>query len=221
MGRRGEDISQLAGTLFCLDARSGKKIWQYALTQAPNAFKTLGVFELRGKDDWVACAARQGLVITGRGADSVGLDLDSGKLLWKNAKCGIQPLIVSEVDQTFINQSGNRYDLMTGKIIGKERVFKKSGGCNYAVGSASLIFVRDRTAAYFDVDSGKRYAIRNLRSGCSNSFVPADGLLNVPCFSSNCVCNYPIQTSFSMYHLPSVEKWREKQGSEAGGFIAK
>ncbi len=211
MSRRGEDTTKLVGTLFCLDGKSGKELWKYQLQQAPHAFNSLGVFELREKDDWVSCAPKQGLVLVGRALDTVALKLDSGEVLWRNEKCGRQPLIVSEPDKTFINQSGQTFDLLTGKQIGKAPAFKKSGGCNYAVGSASLIFVRDRTAAYFDKDSGKRYAIRNLRSGCSNSFVPADGLLNVPCFSSSCVCNYPIQTSFSMYHLPSVEQWREKQ----------
>ncbi|MFK5924432.1 MAG: PQQ-binding-like beta-propeller repeat protein [Verrucomicrobiota bacterium] len=214
MSRRGDDITKLVGNLICLDGRSGKELWTHALTQAPNAFKTLGVYELRGKDDWVAAAPKLGLVLAGRGPDTVGLKLSSGEVLWKNERCGLQPLMVSQDDKTFINQAGNTHELMTGKIIGKERAFKKSGGCNYAVGSASLVFVRDSTAAYFDKNTGKRYAIRNLRSGCSNSFVPADGLLNVPCFSSSCVCNYPIQTSFSMYHLPSVDAWREKQGGE-------
>ncbi|MCF6313911.1 MAG: PQQ-binding-like beta-propeller repeat protein [Verrucomicrobiales bacterium] len=211
MARRGADISKLRGTLFCLDASSGKELWSYTLQQPPHAFKALGVFELRKKDDWVSGSAGLGVVIVGRGLDTVGLKLESGELIWRNGKAGIQPLIVSAPDKTFINQAGHKFNLLTGKLIGEAPVFKKSGGCNYAVGSASLIFVRDRTAAYFDKDSGKRYAIRNLRSGCSNSFVPADGLLNVPCFSSNCVCNYPIQTSFSMYHLPVVEQWRVKQ----------
>ncbi len=211
VGRRGGDISKLNGTLLCLDAETGKEHWKYTLTQAPTAFDSLHVFELRQKDDWLACAPENGLVLVGRGYDTVALEMDTGEEVWHEKNCGIQPLILSEEAKTFINQAGNTYHLLTGKIIGKPKAFKKSGGCNYAVGSASLIFVRDRTAAYFDVSTGERFAIRNLRSGCSNSFVPADGLLNVPCFSSNCVCNYPIQTSFSMYHLPTVEKWRGKQ----------
>jgi outer membrane protein assembly factor BamB len=211
MSRRGDDISKLSGTILCLDGKSGEALWTHALTQTPNSFKTLGVFELRGKDDWVACAPELGLVLAGRGPDAVALNLENGEELWKNESCGHQPLMISQEDKTFINQAGNTHELMTGKIIGKAKAFKKTGGCNYAVGSSSLVFVRDRTAAYFDVETGKRYAIRNLRSGCSNSFVPADGLLNVPCFSSSCVCNYPIQTSFSMYHLPTVEAWRNEQ----------
>ena len=44
----------------------------------------------------------------------------------------------------------------------------------------------------------------NVSSGCSNSTVPADGLLNVPNFAVGCVCNYPIQTSFAMVHMPEA-----------------
>jgi outer membrane protein assembly factor BamB len=211
ISRRGGDLSTLSGKLLCLDLNSGQEMWTHPMTQAPDAFKSLHVFELRERDDWVAGAPEHGLVIAGRGRFTQALKIDDGNVVWTNETCGRQPLLVSEVDETFINQSGQTYNLLTGVAIGKPPVFKKSGGCNYAVGSAALVFVRDRTAAYFDVESGKRYAIRNLRSGCSNSFVPADGLLNVPCFSSNCICNYPIQTSFSMYHLPVVDAWRAEQ----------
>jgi|GEM_PF-3755889 len=74
-----------------------------------------------------------------------------------------------------------------------------------------LLLLRRIDNLKVDNKSGKRYAIRNLRSGCSNNFVPADGLLTVPCFSSNCICNYPIQTSFSMVHLPVVDAWHREQ----------
>jgi hypothetical protein len=36
-------------------------------------------------------------------------------------------------------------------------------------------------------------------------------LLNVPNFSVGCVCNYPIQTSFAMYHLPGADAWLPPQ----------
>ena len=41
-----------------------------------------------------------------------------------------------------------------------------------------------------------------MRSGCSNSLIAADGLLNVPNFAVGCVCNYPLQTSFAL--VPSA-----------------
>ena len=81
------------------------------------------------------------------------------------------------------------------------------GGCNYAVAGRHLLFVRDRSACYVDLASGKASHLRNVRSGCSNSLIAADGLLTVPNFAVGCVCNYPIQTSFAMVHMPEVAPW--------------
>ena len=67
--------------------------------------------------------------------------------------------------------------------------------------------VRASSASYTDVDTNKRYHLRNLRSGCSNSLIPADGLVNSPNYSYGCTCNYAIQTSFAMVHMPEVEAW--------------
>jgi len=67
--------------------------------------------------------------------------------------------------------------------------------------------VRDRCVSYVELDSRAKHYLRNIRSGCSNSLVAAGGLLNAPCFSVQCICNYPIQTSFAMVHLPEVERW--------------
>ncbi len=41
----------------------------------------------------------------------------------------------------------------------------------------------------------------------TRSLVAADGLLNMPCFSYGCVCNYPLQTSFAMRHMPESAEW--------------
>jgi len=49
-----------------------------------------------------------------------------------------------------------------------------------------------------------------VRSGCSNSLVAADGLLNVPNFAVGCVCNYPIQTAFAMVHMPEAADWADE-----------
>ncbi|WP_196251354.1 hypothetical protein [Gimesia maris] len=29
----------------------------------------------------------------------------------------------------------------------------------------------------------------------------------MPCFSTGCICNYPLQTSFAMVHQPEVSQW--------------
>jgi len=42
---------------------------------------------------------------------------------------------------------------------------------------------------------------------CVNNVIPADGLLNVPNFCADCVCNLPIQTSFAMVYMPEAADW--------------
>ena len=106
----------------------------------------------------------------------------------------------------FINQAGHTYALRSGRLISGESLFVR-GGCNYAVACEHLLLVRDRCASYVDLKTRAKYFLRNLRSGCSNSLVAADGLLNAPCFSVKCVCNYPIQTSFAMFHMPESADW--------------
>ena len=66
---------------------------------------------------------------------------------------------------------------------------------------------RSATVAYTDIEQKRNYSLRNIRSGCSNNLPAADGLLNAPNYAIGCVCNYPIQTSFAMVHMPEVTAW--------------
>ena len=59
------------------------------------------------------------MVLVGRGIDAVALKMTTGKQVWHDRSCGKQPLILSEENKTFINQSGNVYDLLTGKMAGE------------------------------------------------------------------------------------------------------
>jgi len=48
-------------------------------------------------------------------------------------------------------------------------------------------FRRPFTAAYFEMHTGRAHYLRNVRSGCTNSLIPADGVLSSPRFSVGCV----------------------------------
>jgi len=37
--------------------------------------------------------------------------------------------------------------------------------------------------------------------------IAAGGLLNAPCYSTGCVCNYPLQTSLSMFYMSESAAW--------------
>jgi outer membrane protein assembly factor BamB len=204
MRRRGKNVSTLPSTILALDARSGRELWTTVRNDPPANLKTLHFMSLRTQDDWLAYSAEHDLLLAGKANQTYALNAKSGTAVWQKPMRGHQPLILGPKE--FINQAGHTYDVGTGKLINGAALFHR-GGCNYAVGGKNLLFLRANCATYVDIKSREKYAIRNLRSGCSNSLIAADGLLNAPCFSVGCVCNYPIQTSFAMFHMPQSAAW--------------
>ncbi len=114
------------------------------------------------------------------------------------------PLIVAH--DCFLTQAGVKFDVRIGEQLRARPLFIRHSGCNYAVGSRHMAFLRRRCATLIDLDHGVELNVRNLRSGCGNSFIPG-GLLTSPCYSFGCVCNYPLQTAFALYHLPVAGQW--------------
>ena len=206
LNRRGTLPETMPSTTYALNAASGETRWKFVAQHDPR--KLIRSWQsVRGNDDWIAYSKNRNTLLVGKWSQTTALDASSGKQIWQ-VRTGSQPIILRE--ETFVNQAGHEYSLDTGELASQARLFRRSGGCNYAVGSKHLLYIRNRSATYFDVSNQKEYSLRNLRSGCSNSFVAADGLLNMPCFSSGCVCNYPIQTSFAMRHMPEAAEWTGK-----------
>jgi len=207
--RRGHMSQAATATILAMDARSGEERWNATTTNTFRDYSAssnwLGV---RANDDWLAFAEQTGTLLTGRHNEVHAFEAATGKEVWHKKIGGGQPIIV--MGERFINQAGHTYAVATGEIISGKSLFVR-GGCNYAVANQHLLFVRDRCASYVELDTQEKHYLRNLRSGCSNSLVAADGLLNAPCFSVKCVCNYPIQTSFAMMHMPGVEGWAGKE----------
>lgn len=201
--RRGRSIEKLSSTVVCLDARTGDAIWQQSIeTDRLRSFSWLSI---RANDDWVAYNRKHDLLLTGKAGRMRAFDASSGKTRWPERPGGQQPLIVA--DDWVLNQAGIKYDILSGRPLSQKAILKRQGGCNYAVGTKNLLFWRQICASYVDMETGKVESLRNLRSGCSNSIVAAGGLVSVPCYSIGCVCNYPLQTSFSMYHLEAMKNW--------------
>jgi len=204
MRRRGEEITTLPSTILSIDAQSGRELWKTVRNDQPAVMTTLHFMGMRTQDDWLAYSADHDLLLAGKGNNTFALHGKSGEAVWEKPMRGQQPLILGP--EKFINQTGHTYNVASGELLSGAPLFQR-GGCNYAVGGKNLLFLRSNCATYVDVETRQEYAIRNLRSGCSNSLVAADGLLNAPCFSVGCVCNYPIQTSFAMFHLPESATW--------------
>lgn len=90
------------------------------------------------------------------------------------------------------------------------RQFQKTYGCDgFAVDYGNLYTMRSGTAAFYDprIESGT-INISGMRSGCRNNVVPADGVLNIPHWTGNCTCNYPMGTSLALQPMPEEhEQW--------------
>ena len=87
-------------------------------------------------------------------------------------------------------KAGYRRNPLTGET--EERVFPKSYGCDGGFDYGHIYTLRSGTAAFYDkrIDSGT-INLSGPRSGCTNSVIPANGLLNVPYFYKGCTCSYP------------------------------
>jgi hypothetical protein len=102
---------------------------------------------------------------------------------------------------------GERTNPLTGDT--EPRAFPKSYGCDGGVDYSYLYTMRSGTAAFYDkrVESGTIH-ISGPRSGCTNSIVPANGLLNVPYYFQGCTCSYPLPVGLSMISMPEThEQW--------------
>ena len=202
--RRGDIPKEVPSTILALDARTGKERWRAVTT---GRYQTYGMghwLGMRGNDDWVAYSEAAELLLTGKYSNLHAFHGKTGKEAWHKTIGGGQPMILR--GGTLLTQAGHTYNVRTGELLSDKSLFKR-GGCNYGVANEHLVFLREFCASYVDIGTKQKHRLRNVRSGCSNSLVAADGILSAPCFSVGCICNYPIQTSFAMVHMPEVGAW--------------
>lgn len=202
--RRGEAPETTPSTVLALDARTGSGRWRQVTENRFRTYNAGNWLGMRANDDWVAYGAEPRLLLAGKNDQIHAFDARTGEEVWHRTIGGGQPMVIE--GDTFMTQALHVYSLHTGDPAAETRPFAR-GGCNYAVAGTSLIFLRDRCVSFVERDTREKHYLRNIRSGCSNSLIAADGLLNAPCFSFNCICNYPIQTSFAMTHMPEVAQW--------------
>jgi len=202
MQRRGNPPKTLPATFTAIDESTGKIKWR---TVTRNPFMTFNHFmAMRSFDDWTAYSEKCKILLAGKHKYVYGIDPLTGKQLWSAKSHGGQPTMLKGTH--FIDQRGTICDIRTGRRVGSLK-YPTGYGCNYAVASEHLFLRRSQSAAYTDLNTGKVHYVRSARSGCSNSLVVADGLLTVLNFSDHCVCNYPLQTTFAMVHMPIAASW--------------
>lgn len=140
---------------------------------------------------------------------------NDGELLWSNPEAEYGgPCILH--GETIINDPW-AFSLLTGEqltrkhpITGEETPwqYKRAYGCNYAVASENMLTFRSGAAGFFDLsrDSGVGN-FGGFKSGCTNTLIAANGLLNAPDYTRTCSCSYQNQTSLALIHDPEVELW--------------
>ena len=89
------------------------------------------------------------------------------------------------------------------------RAFPKSYGCDGGVDYGFIYSMRSGTPAFYDkrTESGT-VNVSGPRSGCTNSIIPANGILNLPYFYEGCTCAYPLPLALALVSKNAkFEQW--------------
>jgi len=199
MTRSGVTLSQRP-TLLALDARTGDVIW--LLSEEVNG-------------SWLTYSEQYDVLVQGMDRyvvadqyesppDLAAYSGDDGALLWRKTVKPFQSLMLK--GQSLIVDAA-RLSLQTGESLDRG-LYWSTKGCGGAIASEHLITFRSSTAAYVDLlNYSGTTNFGGARSGCTESLIPADGLLVAPNLAHGCSCNYSIYTSYALIHNPEAEAW--------------
>ncbi|HEY2573236.1 MAG TPA: hypothetical protein VGH65_04175, partial [Verrucomicrobiaceae bacterium] len=220
-GQSQAKISPSKNELVVLDAGSGETLWQESLDANGRPGQSdhsagkpswNGIFQDNPLKPTLHFNAAHGVVLAIIDRhDFHAFNAQSGSALWRHDSGSRLTDLVEFEPPTITSDhavldDGTLLDITTGRPEAKS-VGGRGTGCNRFVGSDALITFRSALACVMSLDSRKRYYLSSTRPGCTNSMIPADGLLNAPNYAHGCVCNYPFLTSFALFHLPEAAKW--------------
>ncbi|MCA9017066.1 MAG: hypothetical protein KDA77_17170, partial [Planctomycetaceae bacterium] len=211
--RRGKIPNALAERFIkAIDVQTGKLLWEHQ-TDVVGTWLSYS-----DKKDVMLVTNRDGISAF-RGKD--------GSELWKKYSTGqgfrghpetLWDKVIIWNDRILDQRGpGKSYDLETGEpilrtnpITGKPipwEFTKEGHHCNYAIASPHLMTFRASSAGFCDIDSTNTSRLEGFRTGCRNSLVPANGVLNSPNMAHGCSCGYSLFTSLALTHVPESEVW--------------
>jgi outer membrane protein assembly factor BamB len=188
------------GRLLALDIRTGRVAW----STGENVFGT-----------WVAYSADTGMVLQSagmrgyknpNGSRGIAYRTEDGAVVW-DKQIGRGPWMLN--GNMLIAQGRSAFDLRTGE---RTKKFGSVGGksCDYDICGTHVITNREGSGAYVDIDTNMPYRLGGMRSGCMNTLIPADGVLNYPFFARNCSCSLNVRASMAFIHMPELAKLKGK-----------
>ncbi len=176
---------------------------------------------------WLSFSEQEDVVMVSNRNGMEAVDGTSGQSLWSKQSTGqgfkghpenYWDRLIIWKDQLLDQRGpGLAYQLRTGEnvvqtnpLTGQEvdwQFTKVGHHCNYAIASEFLMTFRADTAGFCDIATGETARLNGFRSGCRNSLIPANGVLNAPNYGHGCVCSYSVFTSLALVHVPESEAW--------------
>ncbi len=212
--RRGEEKSGTT-TLRAVDLETGAPLWKTAATVPAESVNAPRAGWLKDRipplPPYISyCEGRDVVLLSASYSVAAACKAGDGALLWQREEAipisrARPPVVLSD---RFVSRDGRAYDILTGEPCG-DNLWSNLRACNRALGSRECLFVRDGLPMTCNFRTGERTYFMSTRSGCTNSLIPAEGVLAAPNFAVGCACNYPVVTSFAAAHLPEAGKWRE------------
>ena len=206
--------------LRAVDLKTGKDLWDERTDLVPT---------------WLSYSGEQDVMVVSNKEKIAAFRGKNGKSLWRKYSEGkgfkghpenYWDKVILWKDRILDQRGpGQAYNLETGDMIMRTNSltgekapwsFTKSGHhCNYAIASEHLMTFRAADAGFADLETGSTGRFVGFRSGCRNSLIPANGVLNAPNFSHGCSCSYSLYTSLALMHIAESDLWTYS-ANEAG-----
>ena len=194
-------LASKQASLVCLSAASGRVVWKRPVDELAGLQHSL----------YLSCARKTVVIVGTRNQarrlwyDFLALDLDGGRVLWRQAKQypfraggshGEQnrhPILRGEA----VYADPYAFALRTGKPLAGWKWSRAGHGCGPVTASASCMFWRGGNPMMRDLRPGGVQGPINrvTRPGCWVNIIPAGGLVMIPESSSGCSCGFPLQTT--------------------------